>query len=50
VSLAEVNSIAAEFGQAATHAPQPMQAAASNAVSASSFATRMASAGGGRSP
>src|ERR1700712_1341788 len=33
-SLAEVNSCAAELGQAATQAPQPMQAAASIAASA----------------
>src|SRR5512139_3903035 len=36
-SLAEVNSWAAELGQAATHAPQPMQAAASMAESATSL-------------
>ena len=29
--MAEVNSMAAAFGQAATQAPQPMHAAASNA-------------------
>jgi len=44
--LAEVNSMAAAFGQAATHAPLPMHAAASNAVSAASFGTRMAFASG----
>ena len=35
--FAEVNSIADPFGQAATHAPQPMQVAASNARSACSL-------------
>ena len=38
-SLADVNSCAAEFGQAATQAPHPMQAAASNAWSAATFGT-----------
>ncbi len=37
--LAAVNSIAEPFGHAATQAPQPMQVAASNAWSASSFGT-----------
>jgi hypothetical protein len=37
--LAEVNSWAAELGQAATQAPQPMQAAASNAWSAATLGT-----------
>jgi hypothetical protein len=46
VSLAEVKSIAAAFGQAATHASQPVQAAASNAVSAASFGIRIALASG----
>jgi hypothetical protein len=35
--LAEVNSCPALLGQAATQAPQPMQAAASMAASAASF-------------
>ena len=35
--MAETNNIADAFGQAATHAPQPMQAAASNAASDSSL-------------
>ncbi len=35
--LAAVKSIAAALGQAATHAPHPMQAAPSKAVSAESF-------------
>ena len=34
------------LGQAATQAPQPMHAAASKAVSASSFGTRIALAAG----
>ncbi len=37
--LAEVNSAAEAFGQAATQAPQPMQAAASKAESASGLGT-----------
>ena len=37
--LAPVNSMAEALGQAATHAPQPMQAAASKAASAFSFWT-----------
>ena len=45
-TFAAVNSIAAAFGQDATQAPQPMHAAASNAVSAASFGTRMALASG----
>ena len=44
--MAEVNSWAAPFGQAATHAPQPMHAAASNAASATSFGTGMMLASG----
>ena len=40
--FAPVNSAAEAFGHAATHAPQPMQAAASMARSASSFGTRIA--------
>ena len=39
MTFADVNSCAAEFGQAATQAPQPMQAAASIAWSAASFGT-----------
>ena len=35
--MAEVNSCAAPFGHAATHAPQPMHAAASIAASATGF-------------
>ena len=42
MTLAATNSIAEAFGQAATHAPQPMQAAASMAFSALSFGMRMA--------
>ena len=38
-ALAEVNSMAELFGQAATQAPQPMQAAASMAWSASTLGT-----------
>src|SRR3954464_8657416 len=38
-TFAEVNNIADAFGQAAAHAPQPMQAAASIARSALCFAT-----------
>ena len=34
-----MKSCAAELGHAATHAPQPMQAAASKEVSAASFGT-----------
>ena len=41
-----VNSDADAFLQAATHAPQPMHAAASNAASASSFGTRISLASG----
>ena len=40
--LAEVKSEAEAFGQAATQAPQPIQAAASIARSARSFGTRIA--------
>src|SRR5690349_18201784 len=40
--LAEVNNMAEEFGQAATHAPQPMQAAASNDLAAWSFSIGIA--------
>ena len=46
VIFAAVKSMAAAFGQAATHAPQPMHAAASNAVSADSLGTRIALASG----
>jgi len=46
VTLAEVNSMAAALGHAATQAPQPIHAAASNAVSAASFPTRIALASG----
>jgi hypothetical protein len=38
--------MAAAFGQEATHAPQPIHAAASNAVSPASFETRIALASG----
>ena len=44
--MAEVNSWAAEFGQAATQAPQPMQAAASMAASATGFGIGMRLASG----
>ena len=44
--LGRVKSMAAAFGHAATHAPHPMHAAASNAVSAASLGTRMAAASG----
>ena len=44
--FAEVKSIAEAFGHAATHAPQPMHAAAANARSASSFATGTDAASG----
>ena len=44
--LAAVNSIGEALGQAATQAPQPMQAAASNASSASFLGTGMALASG----
>src|SRR4029450_4078171 len=45
-TFAEVNNCAAPFGHAATHAPHPMHAAASNAASATTFGTgvRLASA------
>jgi len=43
VTLADVKSMAAALGQATTHAPQPMQAAASKAVSAFSLPIRTAS-------
>src|SRR5579859_2763855 len=46
VTLAEVNSIAEAFGQAATHAPQPMQVALSKARSASALGTGVACASG----
>ena len=46
VSLAEVKSWPAELGQAATQAPQPMQAAASKAVSAASLGTGISLASG----
>src|SRR5690554_3621741 len=42
VSLALVNSEAEEFGQAATHAPQPMQVADKKAASDSGLPIRMA--------
>ena len=41
-----MKSAAEAFGQAATHAPQPMQAAASMARSAPVFGTRIAFASG----
>ena len=44
--MAEVNSWAAPLGQAATQAPQPMQAAASKAASATSLGTGMRLASG----
>ena len=44
--LDEVNSWAAPLGQAATQAPQPMQAAASKAASATVFGTGMMLASG----
>ena len=44
--LAAVNRLAALFGHAATHAPQPMQAAASIAASAASFGTGVMFASG----
>ena len=46
--MAAVNSWPAEFGQAATQAPQPMQAAASMAASATALGIgiRLASGGG----
>src|SRR3954454_16667259 len=40
-SFADVNSCAAPLGHAATHAPQPMHAAASIAVSDTDFGTRI---------
>ena len=46
-TFADVNNIADAFGQAATHAPQPMHAAASNARSESCFGTRMSFASRG---
>ena len=46
-TLAPANSIAEAFGQAATQAPQPMQAAASIACSASGLGTGIAFAVGG---
>ena len=45
-TLAETNSMAEAFLQAATHAPQPMQAAASIAVSAFFLLMGMALASG----
>ncbi len=45
-TFAEVNSIAEAFGHTATHAPQPMHAAASIAESAASFETGIAFASG----
>ena len=44
--MAAVNSDAEPFGHAATHAPQPMHAAASIAPSASCFGTGIALASG----
>ncbi len=46
--LAEVNSIAAPLGQAATQAPQPMHSACSKAKSASGLGTGVACASGRR--
>src|SRR5262245_21257770 len=46
VTFAAVNSIAEPFRHAATHGPQPMHAAASNAASASGFGTGSACASG----
>ena len=46
MTFAAVNSCAAPFGHAATHAPQPMHAAASIAVSDTAFGTRMRLASG----
>ncbi len=45
-TFAAVNSCAAPFGHAATHAPQPMHAAASIDPSAASLGTRMRLASG----
>ena len=45
-SFADVNSIAELFGQAATHAPQPMHVALSNALSDSRFGAGVAWASG----
>lgn len=45
-TFADVNSIAAPFGHAATHAPQPMHSACSKARSASGFGTGVACASG----
>ena len=44
--MAAVNSMAEALGQAATQAPQPMQAAASKAASATIFGTGMMLASG----
>src|SRR3954452_11019237 len=41
ITFADVNSCAAPLGHAATHAPQPMHAAASIAVSDTDFGTRI---------
>src|SRR2546429_6231283 len=46
VTLAAVNRVADPLGQAATQAPQPMQAAASNAASASALGIGIALASG----
>jgi hypothetical protein len=46
VIFAAVNSMAEPFGQAATHAPHPMQVAASKARSASLLPTGLACASG----
>src|SRR3954452_15235152 len=45
-TFAAVNSCAAPFGHAATHAPQPMHAAASNAASATGLGTGVMFASG----
>ena len=46
MTFAAVNNIAEALGQAATQAPHPMQAAASNARSEESLGTRIAFASG----
>ena len=45
-TLAAVNNMAERFGQAATQAPQPMQVAASKALSAADLVTGSACASG----
>src|SRR5580765_5068834 len=45
-TFADVKSCAAPLGQAATHAPQPMHAAASKAASATTFGTGVRFASG----